>query len=107
MIKISYSRLSVCMGDDQMASTYSIILPDDATFADFLHVVMYGGCGNDWPPPVMSHDTVWFFKSNIGLVAEVRKNVGDGRKHAERLIAPPFTPLAQMGITWVYGDREE
>ena len=54
MIRIRFGRRSVCMGDDVNNGIYSIEMPDDATLAELMHVLLYGGNGNTWPIPMTS-----------------------------------------------------
>ena len=43
MIRISFRRKSVCMGDDAMNGVYQIEMPDDALLRDLMHITLHGG----------------------------------------------------------------
>ncbi|MDO4488423.1 MAG: hypothetical protein Q4B67_04995 [Eubacteriales bacterium] len=97
MIKISYGRDSVCMGDDQNNSTYEIKMPGSAMLGDFIRVLYEGGWGNDWPIP-LSHGVNWTVKSNIGDIATICG------MH-EKIIYHAYTksmPLSALSITSVF-----
>ena len=51
MIKLTFARVSVCMGDDVNAGKYELALDDDATLGMLIDVILYGGCGNERPIP--------------------------------------------------------
>ena len=43
MIRISFRRKSVCMGDDAMNGEYQIEMPDDALLRDLIYVALHDG----------------------------------------------------------------
>ena len=69
MIRISFRRKSVCMGDDAMIGEYQIEMPDDALHQDLIYVALHGGHGNDWSIPYTGADSHWIIESNIGNLA--------------------------------------
>ncbi len=102
MIRIKYGRRSICAGDDMKNGRYIIELPDEAALSDLIDAVAHGGHGNTWPIPT-SHDTVgWNLFTNIGIIAVVACDC----KSAEYKEFDGSTPLAPLGIEWVYCDAE-
>ena len=71
MIKIKYSRESVCMGDDVNAGEYIITLNNKATLNDLIEILIHGGNGNERPLAFTGSSTHWIIQSNIGVLAEV------------------------------------
>ena len=101
MIRIRFGRRSVCMGDDVNNGIYSIEMPDDATLAELMHVLLYGGNGNTWPIPMTS--TCWNIYSNIGRIADILPE----KKQIDYLDRDSSEALSSLGIEWVYGGHEE
>ena len=106
MISLTFHRQSVCMGDDAGNGVYTLEMPDGATLGDLLHVLLYGGYGNDWPIPYTGANSVWLIDSNIGVLAKIYTDA-DGEWHIESLVYPETTPLRTLGITRTFGDRSE
>ena len=104
MITLTYSRKSVCMGDDAGAGDYAVTLPDHATIGELMHVLLHGGNGNDWPIPYTGANSAWVIKSNIGALGTIYTD-RDGEWHIKCGI-DARTPLRALGLEWVFGDRE-
>ena len=105
MISISFSRVSVCMGDDAGNGEYTIGLPDSATLSDLLHIILHGGSGNSWPIPYTGTNSSWTIHSDIGDLARIFTD-NDGEWHICDQCCNGRTPLKSLGITWVFGDRD-
>ena len=104
MITLTFSRRSVCMGDDADAGTYTVTMPDGASLGDLMQVLLHGGNGCGWPIPYTGANSRWVVRSNIGDLANIFTD-SEGEWHiACRLDA--LTPLRTLGIEWTYGDRE-
>ena len=91
------------MGDDAGSGNYTIEMPDDATLAELVGVLLRGGNGNTWPIPTWptpGHDG-WLIYSNIGRIAAVS---GDG-KSVEYCGADGSANISTLGIEWVFGAR--
>ena len=101
MIRIRYGRRSVCMGDDINNGIYEIEMPDTATLAELVHVLMDGGNGNTWPIPTTS--TCWNIYSNIGRIADILSE----KKLIDYFDRNGNEMLSSLGIEWVYGGHEE
>ncbi|MDO4493796.1 MAG: hypothetical protein Q4C53_07935 [Clostridia bacterium] len=97
--KIKYSRRPLCMGDDAMNSVYTIALPRNATLGELLRALATRGHGNDWPIPSGDH---WRIRSNRGDLANLNTRTGE----TEYLMADADTPIASLGLKWVYADFE-
>ena len=106
MISLTFRRKSVCMGDDVGNGEYTVEMPDSATLGDLLHVLLFGGCGNDWPIPYTGANSVWLIDSNIGVLAKIYTDA-QGEWHVEAAPYPETTPLRTLGITWTFGGRGE
>ncbi len=99
MIFIKYCRASLCMGDDAYNGVYKIRMPDDATLGDLIDTLLKGGRGNDWPVPQTSV-IGWTIYSDIGMLADVSAD----KKRTDFFI-PAGAKLAELNISWVYGER--
>ena len=104
MRSLTYSRKSVCMGDDAGCGKYTLELLEGATLGELMDVLLHGGCGNDWPIPYTGADSLWVIKSNAGRLGTICTDA-QGEWHVRCRPLPAETPLAQLAITWVYGDR--
>ncbi len=104
MIRISFRRKSVCMGDDAMNGEYQIEMPDDALLRDLMHVALHGGNGNDWPIPYTGANSHWIIESNIGNLAHIYTD-NEGEWHTEYLDIAENTLLRELGITSIFGGR--
>lgn len=104
MIRITFRRESVCMGDDAGNGAYTISLPDSSTLGDLMQVILRGGCGNDWPIPYTGADSHWVIRSNIGDLARIYTDM-DGEWHISGYCCDAHTPLRALGITWTFGGR--
>ena len=102
MIRISFRRKSVCMGDDAMNGEYQIEMPDSALLSDLMRVVLHGG--NDWPIPYTGADSHWIIESNIGNLAHIYTD-NEGEWHTEYLDIAENTLLRELGITSIFGGR--
>ena len=100
MIQIKYGRRSICAGDDIRNGRYIITLPDDAVLQDLVDAVAHGGHGNTWEIPQTHDNPGWNLFTNIGIIAEVACDL----KSAEYKKYDAATPLATLGIEWVYCD---
>lgn len=105
MIRISFRRKSVCMGDDAMNGEYTIEMPDDALLRDLMHVALHGGNGNDWPIPYTGADSHWIIESNIGNLAHIYTD-NEGEWHTEYLGIAENARLSELGIASIFGDRQ-
>ncbi|WP_373731435.1 hypothetical protein [Bacteroides heparinolyticus] len=105
MITISFSRESVCMGDDVGSGEYKIALQDSATLGELLNVILCGDCGNDWPIPHTVPASNWVIRSNIGELAKILSN-SNGDYHITDYCCDEHTPLKQLGIKWTFGSRD-
>ena len=104
MIRISFRRKSVCMGDDAMNGKYTIEMPDDALLRDLMHVALHGGNGNDWPSPYTGADSHWIIESDIGNLAHIYTD-NAGEWHTEYLGIAENARLSELGITSIFGGR--
>ena len=104
MIRISFRRKSVCMGDDAMNGVYQIEMPDDALLRDLMHIALHGGNGNDWPIPYTGADNHWIIESNIGNLAHIYTD-NEGEWHTEYLSIAENARLSELGITSIFGGR--
>ena len=104
VITISFRRVSVCMGDDAGNGEYIIELPDSAALGELLHVILYGGCGNDWPIPYTGANSSWVIHSDVGDLARIFTD-SDGEWHISDHCRSEQTPLKDLGVTWVFGGR--
>lgn len=98
---IQYNRQALSMGDDVYNGIYKITMPEDATLGDLIEVLLRGGNGNDWPIP-MTSVIGWAVYENIGKVADVSAD----KKRIVYCIADAQTKLLELGIEWVFGERE-
>ena len=103
-VKISFRRVSVCMGDDAGNAEYTIELQDSATLGELLHAILHGGSGNDWPIPYTGANSYWVIHSNIGDLARIFTD-GNGEWHITDYCCNEHTLLKKLGITWTFGDR--
>ena len=101
---ISFSRRSVCMGDDAGAGDYTVEMPEDAALGELMDVLLHGGRGNDWPIPYTGADSRWVIRSNAGDLGILYTDAG-GVWHID-CARDPKTPLRALGLAWVYGARE-
>ena len=106
MFSLTYSRKSVCMGDDAGCGEYTLSLPDGATLDELMKVLLRGGCGNDWPIPYTGANSIWVIQSNAGRLGTIRTD-GAGLWHIQCEAYPADTPLGSLGITRVYCDRDD
>ena len=104
MIRISFRRKSVCMGDDAMNGEYQIEMPADALLRDLIYVALHGGHGNDWPIPYTGADSHWVIESNIGNLAHIYTD-NEGEWHTEYFDIAENTRLSELGITSIFGGR--
>ncbi|MBO4219715.1 MAG: hypothetical protein J5933_02185 [Clostridia bacterium] len=104
MITISFTRVPVCLGDDAGNGDYIIELPESATLGELLQVVLHGGCGNGWPIPYTGANSTWIIHSDIGNLARIFTD-SEGEWHISDHCCDEQTPLKDLGITWVFGDR--
>lgn len=104
MIKISFSRESVCMGDDVGNGDYTIELDDSATLGELLSVILHGGKGNDWPIPSTGPNSNWMIQSNIGILARIFTD-SNRKWHITDHCCDEHTLLKELNITWTYGSR--
>ena len=104
MIRISFRRKSVCMGDDAMNGVYQIEMPDDALLRDLMHITLHGGNGNAWPIPYTGADSHWIIESNIGNLAHIYTD-NEGEWHTEYLGFAENARLSELGITSIFGGR--
>ena len=93
------------MGDDARNGEYTIELQDNAALRDLLHVILHGGCGNDWPIPYTGANSTWIIHSDIGNLARIFTD-RDGEWHISDCCYDEATPLKEFGITWVFADRK-
>ena len=100
MIQIKYGRRSISAGDDMQNGTFIISLPDDALLRDLVDVAANGGHGNTWWIPMTHDNPGWNLWTNIGIVAVVACDCSS----AEYEEYDASTPLASLGIEWVYCD---
>lgn len=98
---ILYSRRALCAGDAAYNGTYKLDIPDDAVLGDLIGVMLNGGCGNTWRIPQTS-EIGWEIYSNIGRLAIVSAD----KKTIEYSGAPEDSKLSELGIRWVFGERE-
>ena len=105
MLSLTYSRKSVCMGDDAGCGDYTLELPDGATLGELMKVLLRGGCGNDWPIPYTGANSFWVIRSNIGRLGAIHTDC-DGEWHIHCNPYPADTPLKQLGLTWTFADRD-
>ena len=104
MIRISFRRKSVCMGDDAMNGEYQIEMPDDALLHDLMHVALHGGNGNDWPIPYTGADSHWIIESNIGNLAHIYTD-NECEWHTEYLGIAENARLSELELTSIFGSR--
>ena len=104
MIRISFRRKSVCMGDDALNGEYQIEMPDDTLLRDLMHVALHGGNGNDWPIPYTGADSHWIIESNIGNLAHIYTD-NEGEWHTEYLGIAENARLCELGISSIFGSR--
>lgn len=69
MIKIKYSRVSVCMGDDINCGEYILKFKDTSTLKDLIDRII--DCKTDRSLAFTGPSTNWIIESNIGKLAEV------------------------------------
>ncbi len=98
---ILYNRRALCAGDDVYNGIYKLDIPDDALLWDLIGVLLNGGCGNTWEIPQTS-ETGWEINSNIGRLAVISAD----KKTIEYLDKPEYSKLSELGIKWVFGERE-
>ena len=104
MIRISFRRKGVCMGDDALNGEYRIEMPDDALLRDLMHVTLHGGNGNDWPIPYTGADSHWIIESNIGNLAHIYTD-NEGKWHTDYFDIAENARLSELGITSIFGGR--
>lgn len=104
MIKISFRRVSVCMGDDVGNGEYTIELQDSATLGELLYVILHGGSGNDWPIPYTGANSHWMIQSDIGNLARIFTD-NNGKWHITDYCCNEHTLLKELKITWTFGHR--
>ena len=102
-IKVTFSRRSVCMGDDAGAGTYAVTMPDGATLGDLMRMALRGGNGNDWPIPYTGANSRWVIRSNIGDLGTICTDDA-GIWHITYKLSEA-SPLDRLGIEWIFGDR--
>ena len=105
MLSLSFSRQSVCMGDDAGNGEYTLSLPDDAALGDLMHVLLHGGCGNDWPIPYTGANSFWAVRSDAGRLGTIQTD-SEGEWHITCSPYPESTPLKQLGLTRVFCGRD-
>ena len=105
MLTLTFTRRSVCMGDDAGAGDYTVAMPEDAALGELLQVLLHGGNGCDWPIPYTGADSCWVIRSNIGDLARIYTD-GAGEWHTDCIGPDAGTPLRSLGLEWVRGDRE-
>lgn len=91
------------MGDDAGNGIQHIMMPDDAVLEDLIHVILHGGCGNEWPIPYTGGHAMWALKSNIGILAYLCDD-------AELVLYAEIdrkTPLKGLGLVSTFGARIE
>ncbi len=98
---VKYNRRALCMGDDVYNGVYDISMPDDATLADLIFILINGGNGNDWPIP-MTSEIGWTVYSNVGKIADVTAD----KKQIDYL-DPKDAKISELGIVWVFGARSD
>lgn len=104
MTTIKYTRRAVCLADDARSRNCTVEMPDGATLAELVGVLLRGGNGNTWPIPTWptpGHGG-WLIYSNIGRIAAVS---GDGES-VEYCGADGSAKISTLGIEWVFGARE-
>ena len=69
MIKIVYSRRSVCMGDDVNAGEYILSFDNNASLRDLIEKIINGNTERSLA--FTGSSTHWIIKSNIGDLAEI------------------------------------
>ena len=69
MIKIKYTRRSVCMGDDVNAGDYILKLPNNATLSELMEKII--NVKTERSLAFTGSSTDWIIKSNIGNLAEI------------------------------------
>ena len=103
MIKVKYSRESVCMADDCVNRLMSYEMPDDTTLDELIariretYVDDYSGI------PFTGGGIRWILTSNVGPLA----NFCDSHASVPRYYT--FTPndlIKDLGITEVHGHRK-
>jgi len=104
MIVLSYSRESVCLGDDAGSGEYRIELPDTAVLGDLIHVIMHGGSGNEWPIPYTGANSFWVIRADHGNLADIFTD-GEGDWNIRYLSYSETTPLKPLGLTRVFAAR--
>ena len=105
VIRVSFRRRSVCMGDDAGNGEYIIEMPHDATLGGLIGAVFYGLHGNSWPIPYTGADSRSVIRSNIGDLARIYTDP-DGEWHIEYTGPAEKTPLEGLGIERVFGEQE-
>lgn len=104
MIRISFRRKSVCMGDDALNGEYQIEMPDDALLRDLIYVTLHGGHGNDCPIPYTGADSHWIIESNIGNLTLIYTD-NECEWHTEYLDIAENARLSELGIISIFGGR--
>lgn len=101
MLKIKYTRKSVCMGDDVNCGTYTITFNNKTTLEDLINNLIKGGNGNDWPLAYTGSSTFWNIDSNIGKLGELYIDETD--EWCINYNYPKDSLLKELGIEYVKG----
>lgn len=102
VIKISYSRVSVCAADDYVNRELTIKMPAGATVKDLVNYIQHYYDGESYSAiPYTGGDNWWTLESDKGILAQVND---DGE--SVRFEMNPSTPLSAINIKTVKGTRK-
>ena len=101
MIKIKYSRRSVCMGDDANAGEYILKFDNNATLKDLIEKII--NVDTDRSLAFTGPSTEWIIKSNIGDLARVTVDE-DYEWVIEYLNHKPTDELKSLKIEYIRGE---
>ena len=101
MIKIKYSRSSVCMGDDVNAGEYTLMFNDTDTLKDLIERIIDNKTERSLA--FTGSSTNWIIKSNIGDLARI--TVDDNYKWViDYLNYKPKDKLKILKINCIHGE---
>ncbi len=101
IIKIHYSRVSVCAADDYVNHGLEIILPDNATLGNLVEYIQHYRDDEGYSAiPFTGGGNWWNLVSDKGVLAQVNED-GEGIRYQRS----PSTSLKALGVTKVEGTR--
>ena len=101
MIKIVYSRRSVCMGDDVNAGEYILKFKDTATLKELLEIITSNKTKRSLA--FTGPKTEWTIKSNIGDIAVITVDK-DYNWVSNYLNYSQDTKLKELSIEYIRGE---